>query len=474
MKDALILGWEEWLALSGLGLPAIKAKVDTGTRTSALHATVIEPFGPAKNLQVRFVIKPDPNDPGLEVTCSAPVIDRRKIVSSNGKPELRYIISTEIEVGGHRREIEISLTNRESMSYRMLLGRSAIPDDTIIDPNCSFVQGERSFSTYKNFQRKAPVKRPLRIALLTRGPKNYSSQRIAAAGEARGHIVEMINTSRCYMRIDAVGSEVHYDGKILPQYDAVIPRIGASITSYGTAVQRQFAGTGAYCLNSARSIVSSRDKLLAHQILARAGIGMPVTAFASSPKDTRDLLKIAGNAPVVVKLLKSTQGRGVVLADTPASAESMVDAFRDLDADFLVQEFVAEASGVDTRCFVVGNKVVGAMERRATNGDFRSNLHRGGVATATKLNKEERDVARRAARELGLAVAGVDILRCADGPKVLEVNSSPGLEGIEAATGKDIADKMIGYLERQVRSFSRRSRKRGKTSSSEFADTQSA
>ena len=460
MKSDLILGWEEWLGLPGLGLPAVKAKVDTGTRTSALHALVIEPFGPAKNPQVRFIIQPDSSDPSLQVTCSAPVIDRRKIISSNGKPERRYIISTDVEIGGERRTIEISLTNRENMSYRMLLGRSAIPDDTSIDPNRSFVQPKRDFSVYKRIQRKTPVRRPLRIALLTRGPKNYSSRRIAEAGEARGHIVEKINTSRCYMRIDAVGSEVHYDGKVLPRYDAVIPRIGASITSYGAAVLRQFSGTGAYCLNSAQGIVSSRDKLLAHQILARAGIGMPVTAFASSPKDTKDLLKIAGDAPVVVKLLKSTQGRGVVLADTPASAESMVDAFRDLDADFLVQEFVSEAAGVDTRCFVVGNKVVGAMERRAAEGEFRSNLHRGGAAIATKLSKAERDVARRAARELGLAVAGVDILRTAVGPKVLEVNSSPGLEGIEAATGKDIAGAMIEHLERQVRALSPRPRKR--------------
>ena len=256
------------------------------------------------------------------------------------------------------------------------------------------------------------------------------------------------------MRIDAVGSEVHYDGKVLPRYDAVIPRIGASVTPYGTAVLRQFANTGAYCLNSADAITASRDKLLAHQLLARAGIGMPITAFANSPKDTKDLIKISGKAPVVVKLLESTQGRGVVLAETSKAAESLVDAFRGLDANFLVQEFIAEAAGADTRCFVIGGKVVGAMRRQAMEGEFRSNLHRGGTAAIAKLSKDERNVARKAAKELGLVVAGVDILRSETGPKVLEVNSSPGLEGIETATGKDIATMIIEFLEAQVRPLS--------------------
>lgn len=303
--------------------------------------------------------------------------------------------------------------------------------------------------------RRTPVKRPLRIALLTREPGNYSSRRIVEAGEARGHIIERINTSRCYMRIDSIGSEVHYDGKVLPRYDAVIPRIGASITAYGTAVLRQFANTGAYCLNSAGAITASRDKLLAHQLLARAKIGMPVTAFANSPKDTKDLIQIAGKAPVVVKLLSSTQGRGVVLAETAKAAESLVDAFRGLDANFLVQEFVKEAAGADTRCFVIGGKVVGAMVRQGADGEFRSNLHRGGSASVAKLTKTERSVARRAVKQLGLVVGGVDILRSESGPKVLEVNSSPGLEGIETSTGKDIAGMIIEYLEEHVRPLSR-------------------
>ncbi len=455
MSETFKLGWEEWLALPGLGLPAIKAKVDTGARTSALHAAAIEPFGPADAPQVRFLIHPNPDDPSLEVTCSAPVVDRRNVTSSNGETELRYVIAAEIEMGERRWPVEVTLTNRETMSYRMLLGRTAIEGDMVVDPNQSFAQPRRSFDLYKGMPKRRPVKRPLRIALLTREPGNYSSQRIAEAAVARGHVVEMINTSRCYMRIDSTSSEVHYDGEVLPHYDAVIPRIGASVTAYGTAVLRQFANTGAYCLNSPWAISASRDKLLAHQILAAAKIGMPTTAFANSPKDTKDLVALAGSVPVVVKLLESTQGRGVVLAETKKAAESLVDAFRGLDANFLVQEFIAEAAGADTRCFVIGGKVVGAMKRQAAAGEFRSNLHRGGTAVAAKLTREERDVARRAARELGLAVAGVDILRSENGPRVLEVNSSPGLEGIETATGKDIATPMIEYLEGRVRTLSR-------------------
>ena len=456
LTEPFTLGWEEWLALPGLGLPAIKAKVDTGARTSALHTSVIEPFGPTDNPRVRFLIQPDPANPSFDITCSAKVVDRRNVTSSNGETELRYVIATDIAMGGRSWPVEMSLTNRENMTYRMLLGRSAIADDMVVDPNQSFAQPVLDYSAYKGIPRRKPVQRPLRVALLTREPNNYSSRRIVEAGEARGHIIDCINTTRCYMRIDSVGSEVHYDGKVLPRYDAVIPRIGASFTSYGAAVLRQFANTGAYCLNTASAITASRDKLLAHQLLARAGIGMPVTAFANSPKDTKDLIKISGKAPVVVKLLESTQGRGVVLGETSKAAESLVDVFRGLNANFLVQEFVAEAAGADTRCFVIGGKVVGAIRRQAMDGEFRSNLHRGGTASVTKLSKAERIAARKAAKEIGLVVAGVDILLSEDGPKVLEVNSSPGLEGIEMATGKDIAGQIIEYLETHVRTLSRK------------------
>ena len=456
MTDVLELGWEEWLALPALGLPAIKAKVDTGAKTSALHAEVVETFGTAENPKVRFLIQPDPERPKLEIVCTADVVDRRDVTSSNGQTELRYVISTEMQIGRMRRTIEITLTNREAMSYRMLLGRSAFGDKTVVSPDRSFVQPRLSYNLYDAIKPQRPAMRPLRLALLTREPDNYSSKRLIEAARARGHVIDTINTSRCYMKIEARSPEVHYDGKTLPFYDAVIPRIGASMTGYGMAVLRQFEGTGAWCLNPPASIGASRDKLLAHQLLSQAGIAMPVTAFAHSPKDTKDLVSLAGSSPVVLKLLSSTQGRGVVLAETKKAAESLVDAFRGLDANFLVQEFVKEAAGADVRCLVLGGRVVAAMKRQAQEGEFRSNLHRGGKAMAVTLSPSEKKIAVTAAKRLGLNFAGVDLLQSKNGPVVLEVNSSPGLEGIETATGKDVAGKAIRLIEQRTRTLSRK------------------
>jgi ribosomal protein S6--L-glutamate ligase len=450
MTDPFALGWEEWAAFPGLGLPAIKAKVDTGARTSALHAVSVEPFGPEKRLQVRFVMHPIPDQPEVEVICAAPVVDRREVTSSNGETELRWVIETPVRIGGREWLIEVTLTNRESMNYRMLLGRTAIQPDMVVQPTVSCAQGSLSFDLYKGFPRRTPVKRPLRIAILTREPKNYSSQRLKAAAEARGHVAEMINTARCTMAINTLSPAIYYDGRKLARYDAVIPRIGASMTNYGMAVLRQFQMTGAFILNAPAAIGASRDKLYAHQVLARAGIGMPTTAFAHSPKDTKNLIDHVGGAPLVVKLLESTQGRGVVLAETRKAAESVIDAFRGLDANFIVQEFVKEAGGADIRCFVVGGRVVAAMKRQAQPDEFRSNLHRGGEAVKVRISKEERAAAIRGAKALGLAVAGVDLLRADSGPKVLEVNSSPGLEGIENTSGKDVAGLILEHIETHV------------------------
>lgn len=451
MSDNLSLGWEEWVGLPGLALPAIKAKVDTGARTSALHAVAVEPFGTEKNPQVRFIMHPDPADPSIEVICSAKVIDRRNVTSSNGTAELRYVIASEIHVGGRSWPIEISLTNRETMGYRMLLGRSALTKGVSVVPGASFQQPLLDYTAYKKRRtKKIATKRPLRIAILTQAPNNYSNLRMIEAAEARGHVVDCIHTSRCYMSINAHKPEVHYDGKALPRYDAIIPRIGSSMTFYGMAVVRQFEAMGVYCLNKAGPIGQSRDKLLAHQVLAAHRLGMPTTAFAKSSHDTKGILDLVGGAPVVVKLLESTQGKGVVLADTRKAASALVDAFRGLNAHFLVQEFVKEAGGSDLRCFVVGGKVVGAMMRTAQAGEFRSNVHQGGSVKKVRLTKEERRTAIKAARVLKLNVAGVDILRSDSGPKILEVNSSPGLQGIEEATRKDIAGAIIEYIETSV------------------------
>lgn len=451
MADTLSLGWEEWVSLPDLSLPVIKAKIDTGARTSALHAVAIEPFGTERNPQVRFIMHPDPANPNVEVICSAKVIDRRNVTSSNGSTELRYVIRAHIKIGEQKWPIDISLTNRETMGYRMLIGRSALREDISVVPAASFLQPQLSFDVYKKRQSKRNIpKRPLRIGILTQEPGNYSNSRMIEAAEARGHVIECIATSRCYMSINAHKPQVYYDGKALPRYDAIIPRIGSRMTFYGMAVVRQFESMGVYCLNNAAAIGASRDKLLAHQLLAQHGLGMPNTAFAKSSRDTKGILDLVGGSPVVVKLLESTQGKGVVLADTKKAASALVDAFRGLDAHFLVQEFVKEAAGSDLRCFVVDGKVVGAMIRTAQPGEFRSNVHQGGTAKKVRLTKEERRTAIKAAKILKLNVAGVDVLRSDTGPKILEVNSSPGLEGIEGATQKDIAGAIIECIETNV------------------------
>jgi len=289
----------------------------------------------------------------------------------------------------------------------------------------------------------------MKIAVLSRNAELYSTRRLVDTALARGHQVEVIDPTLCYMNINHNALSIHYRGAALEGIDAVIPRIGASITFYGNAVLRQFEMMGVYCLNTADAISRARDKLNSMQLMAREGIGLPVTGFADKPGDIPDLIEMVGGAPLVIKLLEGTQGIGVVLAETRTAAESVIEAFMGLNANILVQQYISEAKGADIRCFVVGNKVVAAMKRQAKAGEFRSNLHRGGTATAVKLSSAERKTALQAAKCMGLAVAGVDILQSKEGPVVMEVNSSPGLEGIEAATTVDVAGAILDYLENQ-------------------------
>jgi len=287
----------------------------------------------------------------------------------------------------------------------------------------------------------------VRIAILSRKSTLYSTQRLFEAGQQRGHDMMVVDPLACYMNVTSHKPEIHFRGELLSGFDAVIPRIGASITFYGTAVLRQFEMMGVFPANESVAISRSRDKLRALQILSRKGIGLPVTGFAHSAKMTQDLIRLVGGSPVVIKLLEGTQGRGVVLAESHKAAESVIDAFRETKAHFLVQEFIKEADGADIRCLVVGDKVVATMMRRAKPGEFRSNLHRGGVAQTIKITPEERITAARAAKALGLNVAGVDLLRSNHGPVVIEVNSSPGLRGIEQCTERDIASMIVEFVE---------------------------
>jgi ribosomal protein S6--L-glutamate ligase len=290
----------------------------------------------------------------------------------------------------------------------------------------------------------------MKIAILSQDASLYSTQRLKEAGEARGHEMRVVDYLRCYMNITSHKPTVMYQGKPLENFDAIIPRIGASKTFYGTAVVRQFEVMGVFTANESQAISRSRDKLRCLQILSREGIGLPVTGFAHSTQDIDGLIDIVGGTPLVIKLLEGTQGIGVVLAETHQAAKSVIEAFRDLDANILVQEFIKEAEGMDIRCFVIDNKVVASMKRQGAPGEFRSNLHRGGTAEPIKLTPEERSTAVRAAKAMGLRVAGVDLLRSNHGPVVMEVNSSPGLEGIEQSTGVDVAGKIIEYLEKNA------------------------
>ena len=301
----------------------------------------------------------------------------------------------------------------------------------------------------------------MKIALLCRSPQLYSHQRIIEAARARGHEIDTIDHLRCTLDIASHRPKIHYQGRALTGYDAVVPRIGASVTFFGTAVVRQFEMMRVYCVNESVAIARSRDKLRSLQLLSRKGIGLPVTVFAHKTSNAEDIVRLAGGAPVVIKLLEGTQGIGVVLGETPKAAESIIQAFGGVNTNILVQEYVEEANGEDIRCIVVGEKVVASMMRKGKEGDFRSNLHRGGSARPIKITPQERATAIGAAKAMGLNVCGVDMLRSNHGPVVMEVNSSPGLEGVEQATGVDVAAKIVQFVENHAEPGKTRTKGKG-------------
>lgn len=459
MSTKMVAGSEEWVSLPELGLPMIKVRVDSGAKTSALHAVNITPFQRNGETWVSFDVFPIQFDGKRLVHCEAQVVDIRTIKSSTGNRETRYVIKTPLKLKDEVWWIEVSLANRDSMGYRMLLGREAMRGKILVDPESSFLFGHPDKESMEKLYRKSRENvEGLRIGLLASNPDLYSNQRILEAGEQLGHHIEFFNIKQCYMKLDAQTPEVHYrGGRVLNDLDAVIPRIRPSITYYGCALTRQFESLGVYALNSASAITHSRDKLYSLQLLLNNGLDIPITGFANSPLDTNDLIKMVGGSPLIVKLLEGTQGKGVVLAETKKAAESVINAFKSLNANILVQEFIKEANGKDLRCFVIDGKVVAAMQREAPPGEFRANIHLGGTGSVVKITREEKRLAIKAAKAMGLDVAGVDMIRSSKGPLLLEVNSSPGLEGIEGATGKDIARDMIKAIERNVaKKFSRK------------------
>ena len=453
MSTNKILGSEEWCSFAELQIPAIKARIDSGAKTSSIQATNIKRVIRQGVPYVDFEVNPIQENRSVSVFCSAKIVDTRTIKSSSGTTQKRFVIKTPLTIMGQTFEIELTLANRDSMDYRMLLGREAMNGRFLVDPSKHFLAGdfeEQSFrDLYKHLYKE---KTGLRIGLLATNRELYSNKRLMEAALARGHEIQFLNIQHCYMKLDAQTPEVRYrGGNILDEFDAVIPRIRPSMTFYGCALLRQFDSIGTYCLNSSASISQSRDKLFSSQLFSKNGIQIPVTGFAKSPLETKDLIDMVGGSPLIIKLLESTQGKGVVSAETNKAAESVINAFKSLQANILVQEFIKEAEGKDIRCFVVDGKVVASIMRQAPKGEFRSNIHQGGTAHKVKITAEERRLAIKATKILNLDVAGVDIIRSNKGPLLLEVNSSPGLEGIENATGKDIANNIIMAIEKKLK-----------------------
>jgi len=452
LGEHIIIGGEEWCAFPGLNIPAIKARVDSGAKTSTIHASNIHKFMRKGEKWVSFEVHPIQDSRRITLHCKAKVVDHRNIKSSSGISEKRYVIQSVMKIGNFQWNIELTLANRDSMGFRMLLGREAMENRVFVDPANSFLLGDYSVEKiselYRHFK---DVRSGLRIGVLASNPELYSNKRIIEAGEERGHEMVFLNVQQCYMKLDATNPEVRFrGGRSLNNLDAIIPRLRPNLTFYGCALIRQFDWLGIFCANSWESIGRSRDKLFSSQLFSQNGIQIPITGFAKSPLDTTDLIQMVNGAPLIIKLLEGTQGKGVVLAENSKAAESVINAFKSLNANILVQEFIKEAGGKDIRCFVIDGKVVASIQREAAKGEFRANLHQGGTASVIKITAEEKKLAVKAAKVLGLQIAGVDIIRSNKGPLVLEVNSSPGLEGIETATGKDIAGMMILAIERQL------------------------
>lgn len=432
MKSKATIGRFEKVSLPELGLAMLDAKVDTGADRSSIHCHNIEVD--KKKRVVSFNLL-DPSHPDYnEKKFTLPLHSMRWVKSSNGTKEYRVYVKTKIEMMGKEYPIELSLADRTAMSFPMLLGRKFLHNRFLVDVS----------------KKGAINGNNIKVAILSLGAELYSTKRLYEAAKQRGWDVEIINYLKCYTTIENNNLKIYYKGRELNDIDVIIPRIGASKTFFGTAIVRQFELMNTLAINSSLAITRSRDKLRSHQIMAKNGINMPKTVYATKVDDVDSIIKIIGGAPLIVKVLEGTQGVGVVLAETQKAAKSVLEAFYGMSVNLLVQEFIEEAKGADIRAFVVGGKVVGAMKRQGAEGDFRSNIHRGGLAQAIKLTAEEKNMAIHAAKVMGLNIAGVDMLQSKRGPLLMEVNSSPGLEGIETFTKIDIAGKIMDFVSQEL------------------------
>lgn len=447
-----IIGSEEWCAFPELALPAVKARIDSGAKTSSIHAFNIQTFRRNQKLWASFEVHPLQNDRKTVIRCERPVVDKRSVKSSSGLAETRYVVSTEIKMGEESWSIELTLANRDSMGYRMLLGREAMSGRLMVDPEQSFCLGSRSNkSLLKLYSGNETKSSGLKIALLGSDSELYSHQRLLEAGEERGHEMLFLDIRQCYFKLDVENPELHSrGGTFLSDLNAVITRIKPSLTDYGCALARQFECMKVLTANSADAVSKSRDKLLFLELMLKHGLSIPISGFAHSALDTTDLIDMVGGAPLIVKLLGGSQGRGVMLAETKKQAETLVNAFKTQQVELVVQEFIKEADGKDLRCFVIDGKLIASIQRTAAVGEFRANQRFGGSSKVIKLTPQERKLAIGVTKVLGLNVAEVVLIRSNRGPLVLDVNATPALEAIENATGKDIAGMMIASLEKKL------------------------
>lgn len=437
------VGWEEWVALPDLGVPAVRAKVDTGAQTSSLHAFSVHRFTEGRTEKVRFGLHPLPERPDIEIYCEAELVGQREITSSNGETELRFIIATTAKVGDKTWPVEVSLTNRETMAYRMLLGRRALEAGIAVDVTRSCIQGEADLSVYAPLRHVAAAERALSIGVLTDRPSSVTVQRLVDAAEARGHKVGVVAVDSCYVSMTGGAAQVHLDGKDLPRFDSVLPFV-AGRKDYPLAVLRQLEATGSRSFNGSVALAAAADRLHAHQVLARRGVPLPLTGFANSLRTHAHLIRLLGGTPLALKIIEGGQGRGMVVADTRKAAESVISALRGLDVHVLVQRYVNEAEGTALRCLVVGRKTVAAVKLGAADeGEAR------GVRRA-KLTSEQRRVAGRAAAALNLQYAIVDLVRTEAGPAVIDVDPAGDLEIVEAAAGIDAAAAIVAHLEKRM------------------------
>ncbi len=457
----MILGNEEFISIPELNIKFMKARIDSGATSSVMHAFNIKVYNQGDRKIISFHVNPINNSRVVSLACKADLAGWKYVRSSNGLMEKRPFIIDTIKIGELVCEnIEITLSNRDQMGHRMLIGRDSLPDGILVDPSNSFILTSNLDEEYRK-EELANHKKPLKIGLLASNRKLYSNQRIMETGEKLGHEMIFLNIKHCYIDVQHKSSTIHcrnIKNSEIVAMNEEIPRIRPNLTFYGCALVRQFQTMGKYCLNSADAIAHSRDKLKSLQILASKFIPMPVTTFGVSTQETKHLIELVGGAPLVIKLLEGTQGKGVVLVESNSAAESVISAFKSANANILIQEFISESRGEDLRCFVVDYKVVGSVMRRSKSSDeFRANFHLGGTVEQVKITSTEKKIAISAAKILGLPVAGVDIIRSKRGPMILEVNSAPGLEGMEKATGQDIAEEMIKCLERNCYGTRRKS-----------------